>query len=474
VGEYAIGDDLKLAHVLPLPDDRDPSAAALPPQDRQDGYIIGSRELFKRQGSGIRYVRNMKLKFEGYSFGDDWWWPGENPDHTLDTTLEFFGGAQTVMGRYPDYMWGRLNPLGEYVCRGIGIPFEDLKAQDPEPIYVVKNNQVVRGSLSWVTPGATGYTVLRGSLTDPRLCYHEAFSHLGSKPKWNARAGLVVGNTWQTLVDFEEVDMPPLGNDDWTVMGLCPIPACRSLPRGGWLVNAELYFAPWDAWEREPGARDLTFRNTGNGWVPAKPGYIGPLPIEDWSTKLLTAYDEWTLGRSDYGPAALMVFDYDGEFVECLNSETMYPPYAGSEIAVLPGTIPRLLYRVKGGGTYSDCAEGWGCYQNNSGEADFQAPLFAVYELERNGRIQVGAGAFCGFVDMNEMAKYELKAEGWRWSALGAAVDWQYPKSIWSPYGRVKVREGIGGSGVTPLSPGPYNTNTGKKGVGRRGGGKAF
>ena len=98
---------------------------------------------------------------------------------------------------------------------------------------------------------------------------------------------------------------------------------------------------------------------------------------------------------------------------------------------------------------------------------DFQAPLFAVYELERNGRIQVGAGTFCGFVDMYEMAEYETKAAGWRWSALGAAVDWEYPKSIWAPYSRVKVREGIGGSGVTLLG-GNGSGRAGVRGPGAR------
>jgi len=153
--------------------------------------------------------------------------------------------------------------------------------------------------------------------------------------------------------------------------------------------------------------------------------------------------------------------------VECLNSETMYPPYAGSEIAVLPGSVLRVMYRVKGGGTYSDCAEGWGCYQNNSGEADFQAPLLAVYDLERNGRIVPGAGSFRGFVDMSELGTYESKAAGWRWSALSAAVSWEYPKSIWSPYSRVKLREGIGGSGVTMLG-GTGSGRPGVRGVGGR------
>jgi hypothetical protein len=167
------------------------------------------------------------------------------------------------------------------------------------------------------------------------------------------------------------------------------------------------------------------------------------------------------------------VFDYDGEFVECLNDETMYPPYVGSEIAVLPGSNPRLLYRVKGGGTYSDCSEGWGCYQNHSGEADFQAPLFAVYELLRNRRIQVGAGAFLGFVDMYEMERYELKEAGWRWDhALKSAIEGSYasghPKNIWAPYSRVKLREGVGGSGLTLLSPRGMSTRTGVNGRGYR------
>lgn len=466
VGDYAIGEDFKLRHVLPI--GRNPSAAGTPPQEMRDGNIVGSRELCRRRGSAISLIRDMRLQFDGYSFGPDWWWPGENPDRTLDSTLDFFGGDPIVMGRYPDYMWGRLNPLGADVSRGLGIPVYNPNATGSDPVFRVRNNQVVTGTQAWVTPGATGYAVLRGSLYDERLCYHEVYSTLGAKPKWNARGGRIVDGKWETLVDFEDIDLPPLGEDGWTVMGLCVIPPCRSLPRGGWLVCAELYFAPWDSWEWDPGPRDLTFRNTGKGWVPATWGYVGPLQIENWSPKLYTGYDEWTRGRSDYGPAALVVFDREGNFVECLNTEDMYPPYAGSEVAVLPGGVPRLLYRVKGGGTYSDCAEGWGCYQNSSGEADFQAPLFAVYELESGGQIRPGAGAFLGFVDMNEFEQYETKAEGWRWSALAAAYETTYPKSIWSPYGRVKVREGVGGSGVTLLSPRGLSTKTGIKGVASR------
>ncbi len=463
MGDYGIGDDLKLAHVLPFPDGRSPSGTNTPPQDRNDGFIIGSGELFARRGNQITYKRPIKMQFD-YAFTDDWWMPGENPDHTMDYLFELFSGQTTILGLYPDPTWGGLDPLARFARRGLGTPEENLHALEPAPTHILRESQVLAGTRSWATTSAGK---LKGCVSDPRMTYGEHRTRLGAAPWWNALGGMNSGGTWETIVDFKTMDMPELGQDGWTVMGLCTIPACRSLPRGGWLVEAQLYFAPWESWEWDPGARDLTFRDTGWYGVPAKFGYIGPLEIEEWHPKLYTAYDEWTAGRSDYGPTALIVYDYDGAFVECLNTFDLYPPDYGN-VMVLPGDPLRFMYRVKGGGTYSDSSEYWGCYQNTDTEADMQAPLFAVYELEKDGEIVPGAGRFCGFVDVYELGDYEPREEGWRWDALAATITPMQPRLLWSPYSAVYVKQALGGSSITIMSPGPGVGRSGVKGVGRR------
>jgi len=182
---------------------------------------------------------------------------------------------------------------------------------------------------------------------------------------------------------------------------------------------------------------------------------------------LLTGYDEWTFGRSLYGPDALLVYDNNGTLVECLNSPELYPP-DGREIVVVPGTMPRVIFRVYRYGTYSDVAEGWGQY-HGGGEHDVQAPLYACYDLEQKRTILPGAGVFRGFIEMYRVRDYSPKDAEWRWETCCPSIyDWQYPRRQWSPPGGAYVREGLGGAGITILSPGPGQGRSGIRGVGRR------
>ena len=461
VGEYAIRDDLLLAHVLPFPDLRDPSSAAMPPQFRADGFIVGSQELFKQVGNQIIYEKDIKIDLSAYPTGDpDWWWPGSDGDHLDEMMAIFAGGGPTIVGRMPDPQWGMLNPLGNDVAYGLGVPAEQLGSEET---HILSESRRISGT-NFATPlgGSVGNMrrQLRG-FSDGRFAYFESGTRIGSPPAWNGVVGRIQGSAWTTLVNFEELDPPNLGCDHWTVWAVDCIPRCRALPLGGWLVGATLYFGAWDwgDWENTPGSRDLTFKykdgtDTGNGWVPAKLGWIGPLEIDDHHPVYLSAYDEWTANRSLYGPDALLVYSNDGEFIECLNNSNLYPPN-GREIMVVPGTVPRIIYRVYRYGTYSDCAEGWGQYHGSDlSDYEVQGPMYVCYELESNGQIQPGAGAFKGFVDMSLLRDYSDKGATWRWETCCPSIyENLYPKLAWAPPSGAYVRSGLGGRGITLLDP---------------------
>ncbi|MBN1319761.1 MAG: hypothetical protein JXA87_02870 [Thermoleophilia bacterium] len=477
VGEYAIGDNLAVEHVLPFPDDRDPSGSSVqPPQVRTDGYALGSKEVFRFSAAGFSYVRNVKVDLSSYPTDDeDWWWPGQEGDY-YDAMLELFAGnGPTVVGRMPDPDWGWLSPVGSQVAWGLGRPIENLKAIDPAPTHTLKNSQRISNTnFATMLPGSLSNLrrQLRACPGDDRFTYIESGTRAGSPPAWNAVVGRITGSTWTTLIDFEDLGPPGLGETGWTVWSVAPVPRCRPLPEGGFLVGATLYFDPWETWEWDPGERTATFKykdgsDSGQGCVPAKAGYIGPLPIDHHTPVLLTGYDEWTFGRSLYGPDALLIYDNEGVLIECLNSPDLYPP-DGREIVVVPGGVPRVIFRIYRHGTYSDNAEGWGQY-HGGGEYDVQAPLYACYDLERRGEILPGAGAFKGFIEMYRVRDYSPKDAEWRWETCCPSIyDWQYPRRQWSPPGGAYVREGLGGGGITILSPGPGQGRSGVKGVGRR------
>jgi len=127
-----------------------------------------------------------------------------------------------------------------------------------------------------------------------------------------------------------------------------------------------------------------------------------------------------------------------------------------------------VIFRIYRHGTYSDNAEGWGQY-HGGGEFDVQAPLYACYDLERRGEILPGAGDFKGFIEMYRVRDYSPKDAEWRWETCCSSIyDWQYPRRQWSPPGGAYVREGLGGRGITILSPGLGQGRSGIRGVGRR------
>lgn len=473
VGELAVADDLTLRHVLPLPGSRTPILSEAPAQEKADGHILTRAEIFEKRGNAISYLRDTLVQFAGYSFGSDWWFPGENVDHTFDGWWDVWaGGKTTIAGRWPDPMFGGLNPLGQDAKYGLGIPEEALEAEGTTPTHVVRQTGLMADTSSIAQPQTVGsfrqYRVMRGSYWDERFTYVEWGANMQEHPEFRAVAGRVVGGNWETLVDWNALGSPGLGETSWTVQSVAPIPACAPLPAGGYLVGAELYFDFWDEWEWVLGGREATFRDTGQSWIPAKAGFIGPLEIEDWEPELLGAYDEWTVNRSYYGPHALLVYDAEGNFVECLNSAEVYPP-DGREVTVLPGGNLRVMFRVQGGGVYSDSAEYWGAWHGPEIDGDIQAPLYAVYDLLNEGQFVPGMGSFRGFVDMHELAEHDTKDADWRWGAVSSTYWWDDPKNRWLPYAHCAVREAGGGTGVTLLSPaGSAALRTGVRGRGTR------
>jgi hypothetical protein len=468
VGEFAVRNDLILEHVLPFPDERDPDGDVMPPEIRVDGTLIGSKEIYQKKGQDFDYVKDVTIDISSYPTSDpDWWWPGNDDNDYVEGFWWLFGGSPMVLGAMPDYMWGVLNPLGTNVMYGLGVATEQLGSEHP---FKITNGQKVSGT-NWCHPDGS-YMMLRG-FADGRMSFAGYKINSGSEPSWVGQVGRIDGTSWEPEIDFSEIGYPDLGCDGWTVRSVESIPACRSLPLGGWLVGATLYFAAWSVWEWTPGSRDLQFiykdgTETGNGWVPALPGNIGPLPIDYHEPELLAAYDEWTFNRSLYGPDALLVYDHDGNFVDCLNDMTLHPP-DGRNLFVIPDTVPKIVYRVYRHGTYSDYAEGWGMWHKRTDDYEVQEPLFVCYDLEdKSGNINPGAGTYRGFVNMHRAGDYNLKDNTWRWAVPGSFDNWDYPKSVWSPPGSRMVRAGRSGRGITPLTPLGGSDKMGVKGPGAR------
>lgn len=475
MGEYALGTDLSLRHVLPLPEDRNPSGSgAMPPQERNDGYLVGSKELFQGSGSQIKYVRDISLDLSSYPHGGDWWFPGEEGTRYPGFWHLFAGIGPTIIGYMPDPDWGALNPLGQSCMRFLGQPVEDLKASDGHPTHVVRNSYALSGT-TFAQPitGTFGQvrTMLHSGLDGKTFCFVTTGVRGGQKPAYKAVVGTIDygGRDWKTVKQFTDADRPGLGETGWTIWSIVPIPRCRALPLGGYLVGATLYFAPWKegAWEWDPGPRDAVFAGTSNGWVPAKPGWRGPLNDDNHHPIYLTGYDEWTVGRSLYGPDALLVYDENANFVTHLNSLDVHAP-DGREVIVTGEANPKIVFRIYRWGTYSDFAEGYGQYHRLAGNEEVQAPLYVCYDLMNGGRVQPGLGTFHGFVDMYEVGEYAPKDSTWRWGVPSTIYDWQYPKTAWRPPASAYVRSGRGASGVTLLG-GNGTGRGGVRGVGARG-----
>lgn len=476
-GDYALHTTLELAHVLPLKG-RGPSGGSRPPQERKDGWLVGERELFKVAGSELVYKRPISIDLSSYPTDDpDWWFPNAAGDRHAGFWGIFAGTGPTLVGYMPDPSWGMYTPLGQYIGRYLGVATETFEGEEPAATHKVTH----AGRLSttnWAAPLAGAQyqrAQLVSSLDGKTFCYSAWGPQTGSMMRWAARAGEFDGATWTPIADLESIDMPDLGQTNWTVKSLSPVPKCRTLPDGGFLVGATLYFDPWAeyAWEWTPGARAHTFRfksgeDSGQGWVPAVPGYIGPLQIDRHEPRYLTALDEWTTNRSLYGPDALLVFDREFNFVDCLNDWTMHAPN-GAECFVTDELLPRLVFRIYRHGTYSDFAEGFGVYHRIDTDHELQAPLYAVYDLfGADGQIQRGAGTFRGFFNMHAATPYAAYLGAWRWNVPLYVYDTQYPKLQWSPPGETYVRAGTGGSQITILKPRQGHGRAGVKGVGGR------
>lgn len=475
LGDYAIRPNLKVESLLPFPDKRASSGQSMPPQECADGFVLAEKEVYRRTGGALHHHKDAVIALDAsFQTGSpDWWFPGDwlDASHHHGFWDIFAGDSDTIIGRMPDYMFGMLNPVGRDVMYGLGKPGAWLAGDGPA--FTLSSNQTLPGT-SFAGPliGSGQRRMLLSSPDGPaRFYYYESTILLTQPPFWNALAGYIRKGIFETCFNLRAVTPPDLGQTSWTVWSLTPIPPCRALPRGGYLVGATLYFAPWakGAWELDPGTRDATFRDSGQGWVPAKPGADGPKTCLDRHAPVyLVAEDEWGANRSLYGPDALLVFDEHGAFVECLNSFDLYPP-DGREILVTRENPPRVIFRIYRHGTYSDYAEAWGQYHALGSNEEIQAPLYACYNLlDAQGRIGPGAGEFRGFLDMHAVGR---KGASWRWDTCAPTLyDWRYPKTVWAPPGPARVRSGRVGVGLTPLTPGPASSRAGVRGMGQRSG----
>ena len=470
VGDYAIDSDLQLKHVLPFSDERGPQGGlAQPPLERRDGTILGRKEVFRHRGTSMEYVRDIVMDLSGYAHGGDWWFPGEDEaTKTYPGFWNMFAGAgPTLIAYMPDPSYGMINPAGQNCMRLMGVPTENL---DGAVTHVVKNSQVVTDA-AFATPASIltgGRRQLISSHDGSVFVYTESGLRLGSPPVWKAVAGTIKGTKWTTLLDFGEVESPGLWETGWTVWSVTPLRASREIPKGGYLVGATLYFDPWKEsdWEWTPGDRETVCKLWDKGWVPAKPGWDGPVQTQDVNApKLLTAYDEWTVGRSLYGPDALLVYDHQGKFVRCLNSIDVYPPN-GKEVMVTDERLPKLIFRIYRWGVYSDFGEYETQFVRWGADEDVQAPIYAVYDL--CGKDGTMPGAFRGFVNMYDTSKYIPQPNTWRWGVADTLYAWDAPNILWAPPGQSYVRSGRGGRSITIMSPGPGQGRSGVTGVGRR------
>lgn len=483
LGDYAIRPNLKVEAVLPFPDDRASSLDSAPPQE-QATHVLGQKEIFKRAGGALTYHKDLVVELSGYPTAlpaemTDWNWPGDwiDKDHHHGFWSLFAGESAVVIGRMPDPDWGMVGLVGQDMMYGLGLPTANIASPTASAFVLHDADSIAGTTFAGALNGGTNPRRMLISSPDgpARFYYYQSQLMVADMPDWHAVAGNVVGGSFVPTFDPGSggFDIPDLGQtpgqNGWTIWSIVPIKPCRALPKGGYLVGATLYFNPWAPgdWDVTAGARDLTFRDSGQGWVPALPGADGPSTCLDYHAPIyLGIIDEWTANRSLYGPDALLVFDDTGAFVECLNSANLYPPN-GREIMVTREPWPRLIFRIYRHGTYSDYAEAWGQYHRLATDEEIQAPMYACYDLmDARGRIAPGAGTFRGFLDMHDVGRL---GGSWRWDSCAPNLyDTSYPKSVWSPPGPVYVRTGKGGLTITPLAGGPTSTRNGVRGVGSR------
>ncbi len=480
IGSFAIRPTLRVENVMP--EGYSPDLYGRAVCERRDGILTTTWNTYNWRNARVLEHKAANLfDISTYPYSDpDFIWPGLLPGGVAEGFYECYGegAAGFLWARMPDPnfgMWFGVPGVG-LVERGLGmgqVTMEDLDAPIP---FALRSTDLIAGTMTVVSadPGGTigwrrqllGYPEAKGG---PLVAYFANGLRIQQEPYWKAVVGRVGESGWEEIIDFSG-RAPGLGEasgkegrEPWTVWSIAFIPPCRPLPQGGYLVGATLYFAPWgDNWEWDLGSRDATFRDTGHGWIPAQPGLDGPC-YDEHRPVYLTALDEWTCNRSLYGPDALLVYDHQGTFVECLNSPGLLPP-DGREILVTRETVPRLIFRVYRQGTYSDYAEAWGAYHRIAADGEIHVPLYACYDLfGTDGSIKPGAGPFRGFLDM-----YDVPPDGsaWRWTVPPSLYVPTEPRGAWLPAGRAEMRWGRGGLSVTPLSPGPARTRSGVRGSG--------
>lgn len=468
IGNHAIRPSLRVEDVLP--EGYSASLTARGMLARSDGVLLDGSHAYKKVGGALTHTAAIRVDATSYPWTNGGFlWPGMTSNGGFsDGFYAMFaeGPTGTIWARMPDDsfgMWWFNGLLMVEFGQGFGVlESEDLDAAPGGTTHILRSSQRVSSSIAdFGTPTANSKRQLVSYPNTPDghlLAYYTNALGVQQEPDWEAVVGKFDGSIWTKLLDFKTIGSPGLGETGWTVWSLAYIRPSRSLPNGGWLVGATLYFAPWgDSWEWDVGSRDATFRGSGKGYVPAIPGNDGPCPVEH-TPVYMTAIDEWTVNRSLYGPDALLVYDNLGQFVECLSDETMYPA-DGREILVTSENVPRIIYRVYRQGTYSDFAEGWGAYHRLDTDEEIRAPLYACYHLEdAMRRIVPGAGRFSGFLDMYDTAR---SAGSGRWSIVPGLYDYLEPKGCWSPAGRGEIRLGLGGRSLTPLRGGPGLSESG-------------
>lgn len=483
-GTYAIGRDLKARNILdPLGGETPGFGAANTPIEQKDGKLLTQTKVYGARKGAIRsYVRDVVVELRGYPTSDpDWWWPGDwvDPSHYQGFWWLFAdaGDDNPVVEYMPDPSWGIYSPAGTRVDFQLGKLHQDLEAAGYT--HYVSNADRVSGASSgpfWQGTSAGLSQVVRRLQGYPDAGYFIAskwYANLQSQPYAECRVGSLASGSWVTVKNLRDLPAPGLGESSggtghraWNPWWAAPIPACRALPDGGWLVGATLYFAPWGTtWAGDLGLRDATFRDTGQGWVPAIPGADGPC-YDYHAPKYFTDLDEWTVNRSLYGPDALLVYDADWSFVECLSDETMYPAN-GKAFMVTQDALPKIIYQTYAQGTYSDYAEAWGQIYNVAG-GELNMPMYVCYDLSSGEEILPGAGTFRGFLDLSACSAHQNSSSTFPWTALTSAYQVTSPKGWWAAPGHGILGPGRGGRAVTLLGSGSPSSRQGTRGVGQR------
>lgn len=482
-GTWAVGKDLKLRNVLdPAGGETSSYAAQSSPLDSAAGKLITRTKVYgAAAGSTRKYEQDALIEIRGYPTpSPDWWWPGDwvDPTHYQGFWWLFADDGDPsgpVIGLMPDPSWGIYSPLGGRVDMGIGRAHLDLV--DGVRSHYVSNSDKLSGTSGpfWLgsSSGSAGGRRLLGHPKIGKLVMSRWYTQIGSQPYAECRVGSIAGGAWVEEKNLRDLPNPGLGESSggtshraWNPWWTSPIPPCRVLPEGGWLVGATLYFAPWgNQWAWDAGSRDAYFRSTGKGYVAALPGADGPVSF-DHAPAYFTDLDEWTYNRATYGPDALLVYDHEWNFIECLSDETMYPAN-GKSFVVTNEWEPRIIYETYRQSSYSDYAEAWGQIYDVPG-GELQMPLYACYDLSDGRTVAPGAGRFRGFLDMGECANHVNAAADFPWTALFNAYQLTFPKGYWSPTQGGMVGIGAGGRSITSLNPGTTGARQGTKGVGQR------